>query len=258
MFFEECKLNLSLLRKTHPKYTVLKNLILFISVISTSLLTAQQRIPLKGKIKSDTEDLENIYVINKTADLSVETSRGGYFTLMAKPNDTIIFSGMQITAKNITLTEDDIKSELFIVSVEKYTRVLDELIIVDYRHINAESLGLVPRGQKQLTPTEKRLYTAKSGMDAVINMFSGRTNMLKRANETAKKEQLMEKINYIYTEEELLEKFHIPKEYLRGFVFYIVDDKNFARALKDKNETMAKFLISGLSVKYLELIKDEK
>lgn len=236
----------------------MKHLILFISVISTSLLTAQQRVPLKGKIKSEAEDLEGIYVINKTADISVETLRGGYFTLMVKPNDTIIFSGMQITAKNITLTEEDVKSELFIVPVEKYTRVLDELIIVDYRHINAESLGLVPRGQKQLTSTEKRLYTAKSGMDAVINMFSGRTKMLKRANETAKKEQLMEKIDYIYTEEDLTEKFHIPQDYLRGFVYYIVEDENFARALKDKNETMAKFLISGLSVRYLELIKDEK
>lgn len=236
----------------------MKNLILFISVISTSLLTAQQRIPVKGKLKSEAEDLEGIYVINKTADLSVETSRGGYFTLMAKPSDTIIFSGMQITAKNMTLTEEDVKAELLIVPVEKFTRVLDELIIVDYRHINAESLGLVPRGQKQLTPTEKRLYTAKSGVDAVFNMFSGRTKMLKRANETAKKEQLMEKINYIYTEEELIEKFHIPEEYVRGFVFYIVEDDNFARALKDKNETMAKFLMSGLSVRYLDLIKDEK
>lgn len=236
----------------------MKNLFLFISVISASLLTAQQRVPLKGKIKSEAEDLEGIYVINKTADLSVETSRGGYFTLMVKPNDTIIFSGMQITAKNITLTEDDVKSELWIVPVEKYTRILDELIIVDYRHINSESLGLVPKGQKQLTITEKRLFTSKDGVDGVINMFSGRTKMLKGANEAAKKERIMEKINYIYTEEELVEKYHIPKEYLRGFVYYIVENENFARALKDKNETMAKFLISGLSVKYLELIKDEK
>ena len=240
------------------KYTPLKHLILFISVISTSLLTAQQRVPVKGKLKSDAEDLEGIYIINKTADLSTETERGGYFTLMAKAGDTLVISGIQISAKNMELAEEDINSELLFIPVEKFTRVLDELIIIDYRHINAESLGLVPRGQKQLTPTEKRLYTAKSGVDAVFNMFSGRTKMLKRANETAKKEKLMEKIDYIYTEEELIEKYHIPREYLRGFVYYIVEDENFARAIKDKNETMAKFLISGLSVRYLDLIKDEK
>jgi len=41
-------------------------------------------------------------------------------------------------------------------------------------------------------------------------------------------------------------------------VYFLVEDSNFARALKNKNETMAKFLMSGLSGKYLELLKDEK
>lgn len=68
----------------------------------------------------------------------------------------------------------------------------------------------------------------------------------------------MEKIDYIYTEEELIDKFKIPKEYVRGFVYYFVEDPNFARAIKNKNETMARFLMSGLSVRYLEIIKDEK
>ena len=222
------------------------------------MLTAQQRVPLKGKIKSDAEDLEGIYIINKTTDSSVATTRGGYFTIEAQPDDTLIISAINIVARELVLQEDDFKHELFFISVEKYVHELDELVIVDYSHINAESLGLVPKGQKQLTMSEKRVYTSQNGVDGVFNLLNGRTSMLKMANETAKKEELMAKIDYIYTEEELLKQFRIPKEYLKGFIYYIIEDANFARALKDKNETMAKFLMSGLSNKYLELLKDEK
>lgn len=236
----------------------MKNLFFLVSFAASSVLTAQDRAPLNGKIKSDTDDLEDIYVINKTADLSVTTTRGGYFTIPAKENDTIIFSAINIVAKEVVLEAEDIKSALLIVPVEKYVHQLDELIIVDYSYINAESLGLVAKGQKKLTMSEKRVYTATKGTDALFNALSGRTKMLKKANETAKKEVLMDKINYIYTEDELITKFNIPKEYVRGFVFYLVEDPNFARALNDKNETMIRFLMSGLSGRYLELINNEK
>ncbi len=237
----------------------MKNLFFLVSFAASSALTAQERTPLNGKIKSDTEDLEGIYIINKTADLSVTTGRGGYFTIPAKAADTLIISSVNIVARSIELKDEDLQSVLFILPVEKYVRHLDELIIVDYSNrINSETLGLVPVGQKRLTPTEKRVYTATQGVDGLFNALSGRTAMLKKANETAKKEEIMAKINYIYTEEELMAKFGIPKEYVRGFIYYIVEDPNFARALTDVNETMARFLMAGLSGKYLELIKDEK
>lgn len=236
----------------------MKNLFFLVTLAASSVLTAQQRIPLKGKIKSDAEDLEGIYIINKTADSSVATTRGGYFTIEAQPNDTLVISAVNIVARELVLEETDFKKELFFVTVEKYVRELDELVIVDYSHINAESLGLVSKGQKQLTISEKRVYTSQNGVDGVFNLLNGRTAMLKKADETAGKEELMAKIDYIYTEEELLKQFRIPKEYLKGFIYYIVEDANFARALRDKNLTMAKFLMSGLSNKYLELLKDEK
>lgn len=237
----------------------MKVLLFLLSLFSFSLACAQGRLPLNGKVTSDFDDLEGIYVINKTADLSAITSRGGYFTINAKLNDTIIFSAMQFVAKELVLEEADLnENRLLLVYLEKNTRVLDELIIVDYRHINSESLGLVPKGQKQYTPSEKRLFTSTNGVDAIFNAISGRTKMLKKAVETSKKEELMAKINYIYTEEELMSQFKIPKLYVRGFIFFLVEDANFARAIKDKNNMMAKFLMSGLAGKYLKLINDEK
>jgi hypothetical protein len=240
----------------HLNLPYLKIVFFLLFILASISLTAQERNPLNGKVTSEYDDLEGIYVINRTADLSTITTRGGYFTINAAAKDTIIFSSVQFVARELIVEEPHLKEELLFVSLETLTRELDELIIVDYRHINAESLGLVPRGQKQYTPAEKKVFTATNGVDGLFNALSGRTAMLKKAAETAKKEELMDKINYIYTEEDIITKFHIPKEYVKGFVFFIVEDSNFARAIRDKNDTMAKFLMSGLSVRYLEIIKE--
>ena len=152
----------------------------------------------------------------------------------------------------------DIASELFVVRLENRVNQLQELVIIDYRHINAESLGLVPKGQKQYTPGERKVYTATNGVDGLFNALNGKTKMLKKVVEVEKKEKLMDKINYIYTEDDIVKQFKIPEDYVRGFIFYIVEDRSFAQAIKDKNDTMARFLMSGLATKYLELIKDEK
>lgn len=228
------------------------------------LAFAQNRTSLGGKISSTIDDLEGIYVINKTADLTVATAKGGYFTVPAAVGDVILFSSIQFVAREITLTPENFNDALWIVKLEFMVRDLDEVTITRYKNLNSEDLGLVPRGQKQYTYAERKLATAGDmrmnpmGLDPLINWMSGRTTMLKKELQIEKKEQLMEKINYIYEEEQIINEFKIPKEYVRGFVYYIVEDAAFAAALKAKNDTMARFLVNGLAVDYLKIIADAK
>jgi hypothetical protein len=228
----------------------------------SSALFAQQRSPLSGKVTSDFDTLEGIYVINKSTETSVSTTRGGYFTINARVGDTLIFSALQFEARDIVVHENDFCNDLLFVPLATSNHELDELVIIDYSHINAESLGLVPRGQKQYTPAERKAATASSfkmnpmGLDPLINMFSGRSAMLKKAAEIEKMEDLMQKINYIYTEDELVRKLKIPLDYVKGFVFYIVENKHFANAIRSKNENMAKFLLAGLADKYIALLNE--
>lgn len=237
----------------------LKTNLLVLFLLVTSGIAAQSRPVLKGKISSATADeLEGVYVINRNADFSVTTAANGYFSIPAFAGDTLIFSAVQFVTREVVVAPADIASELFVARLENRVNQLQELVIIDYRHINAESLGLVPKGQKQYTPGERKVYTATNGVDGLFNAINGKTKMLKKAVEVEKKEKLMDKINYIYTEEDIVKQFKIPEDYVRGFIFYIVEDKSFAQAIKDKNDTMARFLMSGLATKYLELIKDEK
>lgn len=226
---------------------------------------SQKRTDLNGKITSTIDDLEGIYVINKSAnDLTVTTGKGGYFTMPVAVGDVILFSSIQFVAREITITKEDVGKDVIFVNLEFFVQELDEVTITRYRNLNSEDLGIVPRGQQRFTPAERKLATAGSmrmnpmGFDPLINWISGRTAMLKKEVQVEKKERLMEKINYIYDEETLIREFKIPAEYVRGFVYYMVEDAEFAAALRSKNDTMARFLVTGLAVKYLEIIADAK
>lgn len=242
----------------------MKNSLFCAFLLFSVAATSQERKPLKGKVVSDFDDLEGIYVINKATEASVITTRGGYFTINSQPNDTLVFSAVQFEAVEVTITEKDFVDNLLFVPLKVHTRDLDELVINDYKHINAESLGLVPKGQVHYTPAEKKLATASKakmnpgGLDPVINMLSGRTSMLKKAAETEKKELLMEKMRYLYSDEDIVALFKIPQDYVSGFLFYIIENNRFVKAMNDENNDMVRFLLTGLAVKYLELIADEK
>lgn len=244
----------------------MRNLIksIFIILITATGLHAQQRFPLNGKVVSDFDNVEGIYVINKKTELSTTTSRGGYFTINAAVNDTLIISSVQFQSIELAVTPEHFKEKLVLVPLEAINRELDELVINDYSHINAESLGLVPVGQKQYTPAERKVATASNfrmnplGLDPIFNAFSGRTAMLKGAVEVDKKQALMEKLSYIYTEQDIISKLKIPVDYVQGFIYYVIENKHLANAINEKNDERVRFMITGLAGKYLALLNDDK
>jgi hypothetical protein len=113
-----------------------------------------------------------------------------------------------------------------------------------------EGVSIIP-GQKQYTPSERKLHTATSGvLDAPINWMSGRTAMLKKEVAVERKERLLDKIGILYEDKYYIETLKIPEIYIDDFQRYIIEDKEFTAALKVKNRTMMLFLISKLAVNY--------
>ena len=71
-----------------------------------------------------------------------------------------------------------------------------------------------------------------------------------------RKEYLLQKIEYMFKEEYFIENLKIPKEYLRGFWYYAVEEPKLEEALNNKNKMMARFIFSDLATKYLEILKN--
>jgi hypothetical protein len=242
----------------------LKTYALLLIALLSLTATSQERGPVNGKILSAYDDLEGIYIINKTADITVTSTKGGYFTINAAVNDTLIFSAIQFVSKQVQVTKQHTTGETLFVKLEFIVRDLDEVTINRYKNLTSESLGLIPKGQKRYTPAERKLATAGDmalnpmGLDPLINWMSGRTAMLKKEVQVEKRERLMDKVNYLYTEEDIVTEFKIPTAYVKGFVYYIVEDADLARAIREKNDARVRFIMNGLALKYLDLIADEK
>lgn len=245
---------------------MVKKLLLLI-LLFPLLIMAQNDSIIKGRIVSDLKELEGVHVINITSIAGTITDSEGYFTIKAKASDTLLLSAVFLEKKKHVITKEESMQKLILIPVKASTEYLKEVTITEYSNINAEALGIVPKGQKKYTPAERKLATAGvfkwyspllipfGGMDldALINQISGRTKMLKKELIVERKEILQGKTLEYFNKDYITKTLLIPEDYVDGFVFYVVENEPYADAMRLKNSTQATFLIHQLAVEYLTL-----
>lgn len=229
------------------------------------LLLAQERQTLEGRIVAGTNGVPDVFVINKTAALEAKTSSIGYFSIKAQKGDAIIVYNSKIIVREFVLTADAFKANPYLITVNYSVEELDEVVINKYGNINAESLRLVPKGQKKRTVAERRLFTAGAftvgtviGLDPIINAISGRTRMLKRAYESEKQETVISSIRGALDDDTISQQYNIPKEHVGGFLYYLAENKDFAATLKQGNKQYIDFMMMEMAKAYLKLQEDGK
>lgn len=168
--------------------------LLFLYFIFPLFAFSQKDSIVKGKIVSNTNEVEGILVKNISTNQETLTQRGGYFSIFGKKNDTLIFSAFNLKAQKHIVSDTDFGENLVFIQMELVNIELKEVTINDYKNINTEALGIVPKGQKTYTPAERKLKTAGEmsigsiiSVDPLLNWISGRTKMLKKELEVEKK-----------------------------------------------------------------------
>ena len=247
-----------------------KGIILFL-FFAPAIAQSQELFLLKGKITSQIKELNEVIVTNLRSDSNTATDTNGNFSIFVKVGDTLQFSSLQIITKKVVIDENEASKKLYVTNVEAKVIPLEEVEIKQYPNINAVSLGILQRPAKTYTPAERRLKTASDldptasvglmaggsiGLDPIINAITGRTAILRKEVGIEKKEFLLKKIEYMFKEEYFLENLKIPKDYLRGFWYYAVEDPKLVSALNAKNKITARFIFSDLATKYLEILKN--
>jgi hypothetical protein len=213
---------------------------------------------IHGKIIVVSGTIEGVTIINLVNEKSSTSDSNGDFFILAKADDLLVLSSVNLEYHRKIIEEDDLKQEVLIIKMTSITTELEEVIVNKHPEINAVSLGISPKGIKKFTPAERRMYTATSTLgDALLNSMSGRTAMLKKEIEVEKKYNLLAKIDALFEEDFYTKKLKIPADYIKGFQFYCVEDDKLATALRSKNKTMIMFLIVPLALKYKEIITNE-
>ena len=240
------------------------NTILTLFIILLSFAENAQFI--NGKITAPTSDLNGITITNTSQKNSVITDKNGFFTIKAAINDSIKITAIQFNSTALILRKEDFEKERIVINLRLHTTLLKEVKIVQSQ--DGYQAGVLSKKAKTFTPAERKLNTASNlyptanvgtmtggsmGLDPIINWISGRTKRLKQEVNVEQKELALQKINYLFDETYFTTALKVPEDKLEGFLYYIVEDAEFIKALSAKNKTMTKFLLVDLSKKYLKL-----
>lgn len=236
--------------------TISRNSLLFCFVLlAFSALEAQQ---LKFRlVGTDSIAAANVKVVNLVTEQTAVSNASGEFSIAAKPDQLLVFPSENYEYKRYLIKDKDVFAKRITIVLIPKPVELDEVVVL--KDINPETLGLVPKGQKQYTPAERKLETATSGpVDIIANAISGRTKMLKKQVKVEKKEALFDKLRYQFSDSLYITRLKIPADYVKGFQYYCIDDQQVVKALNAKNKPSLLQRISQLAPTYVELIAIEE
>lgn len=240
----------------------MRNKLLFLFFLISSVSWSQNPKVLKGKVVADSKDLQGITIQNISSKREVSSLEEGFFSITAKPGDTLLFTAIQLKSKKIVIEKEDFDYLPFLVKMEMNVTQLKE-VVIQQSNISAESLGIVPMGMKTYTPAERRYYTATTGsgfvsVDAIINAITGKTKQLKKEIVVEKHQMAQTKLGNMFDEDFLIKEFDIKQEYIEGFIVYASENPKVVQALKEKNKTLVTFLLGELATEYNKLVTDAK
>ncbi len=233
--------------------TTLQLLLLFlVQVVFGQIEKAQE---IRGKIIADSVAVDRVNVVNLTTEKATVSDVNGFFILPVKEGDVLVFTAVHLEGLRRKISKQDMLQEVITVLMIPKSIILNE-VIINESSITAESLRIIPYGQKKYTPAERKLYTATSGggIDGLLNTISGRKAMLKKEIVIEKKEQLLARIDVLFEDKYYTETLKIPSDYIKGFQYYCIDDITLANALRAKNKTLIMYLIVQLAEKYNKII----
>lgn len=229
--------------------------LLFLLVVQAAFGQVELVMEIRGKITSDSVAVERINIVNVSTGTATISDDTGFFVISAKEGDVLVFTAVNLETLRRKINKQDVLGTVITVIMIPKSIVLKE-VVVNESAVTAESLGIIPYGQKKYTPAERKLYTATSGggIDGLLNAISGRKAMLKKEIIIEKKEQLLARIDILFEDKYYTETLKIPSYYIKGFQYYCVDNVAFANALRTKNKTLVMYLIASLAGNYNEII----
>lgn len=239
-------------------------LLLIVMLFSVGAFPQQEKL-VEGKIIAKGTTVNGIIVLNLMNEKETRTNNEGVFYILAKPDDLLLFSISHLDGQRKIIEQQDYDNGKLTVEMNAKIEQLDEVVIIDYKRINAVDLGILSRPAKTYTPAERRLKTATSlsptanmgtmmggsiSLDPLLNWMSGRTKLLKTELKVERNEFALRKLNDLYEKEFYIEKLKIPEDYIGSFKYYCIGDAKFVETLESKNKLMSGFLINMLAIQY--------
>lgn len=236
---------------------------------------ASQSVEIKGQVSSRAS-IENIHVINKTAQIFTTTNVLGEFTMIVKLNDTIMFSSIQHIPKRVVIDKNVVSSKVLAVTLQEQINQLDEIVVGKVltddlqsdignvetnAPINFYDVGIPGYKGKPATQSERRLHEAGEfkpkmllgllgggiPLNPILNGISGRTKELKERVRLETNAALLRDIKARLSQR-FFSVYKLDKGKHADFFYFCEEDKNFrARCEGKTNIEIFEFLKEKLT-----------
>lgn len=123
--------------------------LVFFAFSSLSFGQFVQREVIRGQIVADSLSVESVTVFNISSNKGAVTDPLGYFSIYARPKDTLVFSSIVFKSKQLVLDETDFKVVIVKVKLEEFINELDEVIVTP-RTLS----GILEKDSKNLKVTD--------------------------------------------------------------------------------------------------------
>jgi len=242
----------------------MKQLLIFaLFYVSAAWAQDDGRRPLSGLVIGSKAG--EVSIVNRATEKAVSSAADGHFTLLSKPGDTLVFASSANRLREIILAEKDFDGN-FTVTLQPAI-ALDE-VVVEKSRITAASVG-IPGASVTYTPAQRKLAAGSGALnryglntqislDGIINGISGKTAELRKNVEIERKEDLIAKLENWYEESFFTRELNIPAEYVRGFLFYVVENSRMTPVLNQRNKATIGFLMTQLALDYKDRIACEQ
>ncbi|MFD1063189.1 carboxypeptidase-like regulatory domain-containing protein [Winogradskyella litorisediminis] len=238
---------------------MIKKISLILILVSTYSGFAQLQ-NLNGIVIAN-DEVEGVHVLNKSSVKYTVTDTDGSFTIIAKANDTLVFSALKYKLKETVVTASDLQKSDFKVYLEEKINELDEVTVgkiltgslgsdlgnVETKEeLNFYDLGIPGYTGKPKTIEERKLADADAGswgyvgigfsinFHKLLNKVSGRTKKLKAIVALSENDKCMNRLKDFYTET-LFKEEDLTEAQQNEYFYFCMDDDSF-KDLCERND----------------------
>jgi hypothetical protein len=233
-------------------------IIIIISLFSQFCISqTESRTALEGQVRNDLVPVENVIVFNANLKTGIIVNNYGFFTIMAKVSDTLVFSSLAFKSKKIVLSEKEFLMSRFVVNMDIFTNELAEVLILAKKEVNPISGGTQKYVDIQYFDDEKsspknstmlRDGSIEMGMD-FVRIYKDVLKILRKNNpekidfykDTSFSELALERVNYSFFANIL----KLKDDEIKLFLVFCENDPKSRSLMAPSNEfQLIDFLVS--------------
>ena len=197
-----------------------------------TVLYAQDRIPIKGKLIYRNVNVVAANVVNIDAQINTITDGEGEFEIPVKVGDEIIFSSVQYMIRTVKINSDIIQKNRLIITVNEKINALEEVIItpddtekfLDLKEEEFKGYDYLRDKSTRLENTIVRQGQLNNGIN-VINILKLINKVINSKTEEEKRSlKPSEVLKYVFEIDFFKRDLELTDDQIIGFLEYIDDN----------------------------------